>query len=513
VADNEEESSSIAGLVLVGALIAFAVLMFLANFSGQMAKPTDAPPAGVDAARVKAKGKAKGKMKVKGKGPKAPPIPPEDLLVEKPLPDKPDPPADAPNVVFVVLTAARRDQLTPYGASEGVTPFLGRMAAGGVRFDDVISESPYSRASGAALFTGRHSWLLDMVEPGPRVSQKILPAEVDTLAEVVQRSGWDTYGITGNFNMNVDVGITQGFDVFRNAQRNGFAPGRRLEAQQMKGPVDEWLSNRSSDRPFFLYMGIIDLHSPVRSVDTETENFDPDTPGAPYRAAAHRVDGVLEELWARLDKDGLAENTLLVVTADHGEGLGIPEHHGTLHGRLLYDSSVVVPWILSGPGVAEGHSVDGITAQVDVMPTLLDLLGLPLPDNLDGRSWAPQVRGESDQTERQRAYSATWHFGAHRGSVWTSDRQCQLDFGSVGFDDGFVDACYDRTVDPTFTNVITERRLTDELDAWHNDIMKLVTSAPPPKGKAKGKAKEPSKAKGKSKGKAKGKGKTKGATP
>ena len=498
MAEEQEEKSSIAGLVLVGALLSFGVLMFLANFSGQMAQRDDATgPNGAPMAKAKGKAKARGKAK----GPPRPLVPPDKLLVRGPDIERPDAPEGAPNVVMVVLTAARRDQITPYGASEAVTPFLSRVAQRGTLFDDVISESPFSRAASTALLSGRHSWSLDMVEPGPLASQKVLPGDVATMAEVLQGGGWHTFGVTGNFNVNTDSGLTQGFDLFHNAQPGGFSPGRRTEAPMVEQIITDWMEARPADRPFFLYANFIDLHTPIRSVDAETEAFDPQQPNAPYRAAMNRIDRHLESIWSKLQGAGLTDNTLLVVTADHGEGLSTPSHHGAMHGRLLFDSSVVVPLIVAGPGVAEGHAVQGITAQVDLMPTVLDLVGLSLPDNLDGRSWAAAVRGEVDRTERKRAYSATWHFTAHRGSVWTSERQCQLDFGSVGIDDDFVDACYDRTVDPTFTNVITDRALTDELDGWHNDIMKGVTvtvPGPPDPAKAKAKGKVKTKAKAES---------------
>jgi arylsulfatase A-like enzyme len=499
--EQPEEKSSVAGLVLVGALLTFGVVMFLANFSGQMAKREPLP--GTNGPPPMAKAKMKAKAKGKAKGPPRPLVPAEELLVRtEPPADAATAPEGAPNVVMVVLTAARRDQLTPYGGSPAVTPFLDRMAAKGTLFDDVISESPFSRASATALLTGRHSWALDMVEPGPLASQKVLPDEVTTMAEVFRQQGWHTFGVTGNFNLNTDTGLAQGFDLFRNAQYAGFAPGRRTEAPAVEAIVGDWLQARPADKPFFLFLNLVDLHAPIRSVEQEVENFDPDEPNAVYRAALNRVDRHLEGIWSKLSEAGVADSTLLVVTADHGEGLSTPEHHGAMHGRLLFDSSVVIPLIVSGPGVAEGHVVKGITAQVDVVPTVLDTVGLPLPSDLDGRSWAAAVKGQADTTERKRAYSATWHFTAHRGSVWTSDRQCQLDFGSVGIDDDFVDACYDRTVDPTFTNVITDRALTDELDAWHNDVMKGVTMtlpspdapAPPPPGKAKTKAKGKAKA-------------------
>jgi hypothetical protein len=102
-----------------------------------------------------------------------------------------------------------------------------------------------------------------------------------------------------------------------------------------------------------------------------------------------------------------------------------------------------------------------------VAPTLLELLDLPVPTGIDGRSWAAAARGGVDRTTRERAFSDTWYATANRASIWTSARQCQKDFGSTRLEhDSFEDGCYDRLTDPEFRSVFTDAALLAELVAW-----------------------------------------------
>ena len=469
----ENDRSTMVGLVVVGAILLLGGGAFVANFAGQVAKPDKADQADKG-------GKAKGKAKAKAKAAALPSDKkPEDQLLTKGLPfERPAAPEGAPNVVFVVLTAARKDQLSPYGGDPKVTPFLAKLAGQGTRFLDTIGDGPFSRPAATAMLTGRHAWNVDMVEPGPKASTKVLPATVPTVAEVLQRAGWTTYGLTANFNLNVDTGLARGFDLYWNAQPNGFAPGRRLEGEKMTTMAIEWVRAAPADRPFYLQLDYIDAHSPIRVVESELAAFDKSKKNAPYRAALNRIDTELERLYDALAEGGHGEDTLWVVVADHGEGLEDPEHHGALHGRMLYESSVAVPWIVAGPGIAANGLVQGLAAHVDVAPTVLELAGASIPPGIDGMSHAAAARGAEPRTRREQTHSATWHFEAKRVSVWTSERQCQLDMGSTfeAGSDSFVDACYDRRVDPTFTQVIADAAAVDALRAWYADVSTRITT-------------------------------------
>lgn len=484
-----QSRSSLAGLIVVGALLGFGALLFLANFSGQVSDPTRPRMGGDPFATDKSKNKAK---IAKGKGPKvkAGKVPEGELVVIGPPIEPVTPPPGAKNLVVVILTAVRRDHVTPYGGDPKLTPFLNTLASQGARFGDFVSAAPFSRTADVALLTGHHAAALDMVDPGPGPESKVLGEGVTTLAEHLRGKGWWTTGVTSNFNLNSSTGLAQGFDKYRDAQQNGFAPGSRLDGSGVVQNASTFLRDRTDEekkRPFYLQVSFVDPHQPIRSGPDLIEAWDPDKPNAGYRASVNRVDGYLKLLVDELDALGhtVGKDTYLVVVGDHGEGLEQPPHHGKQHGRLLYESSVAQPWIVAGPEVPGNRVVQGLASSTDLTPTVLELLGLPAPTGVEGRSWAAQVRGQGDRTTRDRAYSDTWYFTANRSSIWTDRLQCQKDFGSIDIDDAFAEGCYDRKTDPDFTNLVRDEALLAELVAWRLEVSKKVTESaalPPPDG-------------------------------
>jgi arylsulfatase A-like enzyme len=478
--------SRLAILVVAGAILGFAILLVLANFTGGGGSPkapnTDDPFAAFQSDNGK-KAKSKGKAKAKAPPPR---VDPASLLVQGPAVDRPAAPKDAKNVVLVTLTAVRKDALTPYGAPADRTPVLQDLASKGARFTDAISASPFSRQAAVAYLTGKYAAELGAVEAGEGVDESVVGNDVDTLAERLQAAGWRTYGVTGNQNVNTGVGLAQGFDWFRNAPPNGFAPGLRAEGDTLVPMALELLSKRSPEeaaRPFYLQIDLIDAHAPLRVLKDVQDKFDPDQPNVAYRVAVYEADKYVGALVKGLEDAGysLGKDTYLVVINDHGEGNEDPPHHGKMHGYTLYESVLDMPWIVVGPDVPPNRLIGGLASQVDVMPTVLGLVGVPAPDHLDGMSWAAQLKGQGDKTTRQRAFSDTWFMGAARAAIWTDTTECQKDYGSVGVDDTFATGCYDRRVDPQFTNLKQDAALQKELDDWRAEVTKNVKPPSPKK--------------------------------
>ena len=260
-------SSSSARSIAVGALL------FLANFNDTAPPPnaaaTDDP---FDAFSTKPGSKAKKPVSKPVK------VPPDQLWIAGEPIERPAAPAGAKNVVFVVLTAVRRDHLTPYGASPDLTPALSELASNGARFGDVISAGPFSRTAAVAFLTGRHAATVDMVDPGPGPEQRVLRGDVDTLAERLRSAGWMTYGATANFNLNTSSGLAQGFDRYRDSQPNSFNPNSRIDSGKLVNAGLEALRQRTpeeTERPFYLQLDIVDAHAPLRVLKDREEKFDP----------------------------------------------------------------------------------------------------------------------------------------------------------------------------------------------------------------------------------------------
>jgi arylsulfatase A-like enzyme len=476
----KQPSSVLPALVVVGALVGFAMLLFLANFSMTTTTETAAPEPDkpFSAFNTKAPTKAKNKAKVAK-------VPEASLWVDGPATTRPAAPEGARNVVLVVLSAARKDHLTPYGGDPKLTPFLQQIATKGARFADALSTSPFARSAGTSLFTGQHAAVVDMVVPGagPETA-KVLKPEVETLAERLVAGGWRTYGVSGNFHRNTDTGLSQGFDRYRNAQAQGFNPAVRVEGERLVSMALDTLSKRSdadAKSPFLLQVDLIDAHAPLRVVPEEVEKFDEDKPNAPYRVAIHELDRHIQTLVEELEALGysLSTNTYLVVISDHGEGNSDPAHHGKAHGLLLYETSVAIPWIVAGPDVPANRIISGLASSTDLMPTVLGLVGLAAPEGIDGQSWAAQLKGSADRTTRERAFADTWWTTAERASIWTEKMQCQKDYGTTGIQDAFATGCFDRTTDPDFKDLKQDPALLAELDAWKALVSKNVTAVVP----------------------------------
>ena len=376
------------------------------------------------------------------------------------------------NVVFVVGCAQRRDRWQPYGGDEMVTPYLKQFASEGVKFDDALAAAPWTKPSVTALWTGQHAVDIDMVNRGKKANDKKLNPEVETLAETLAASGYYTMVVnTSPIVTRAGAGLFQGFDRIQDADPQGFKAGRRLPNATAVDRALDMLDQRKDNekgRPFYMQLVLAESHKPVQVPPAEYNPFaKSDDRSAPYLATVNRFDRAVRALDEGLKERELDENTLVVIVADHGEGLGIPAEHGKAHGRGLYQSTVRVGWLMRGPGIPAGKTVKGLASGVDVMPTVLGLLEVKAPEAVSGQSWAAQARGELAKTTRETAFSDTWFYTADRASIWTDTHQCQKDFGSVELKDAFVVGCFDRVKDPDFAGPTVEKpELLEALDKW-----------------------------------------------
>jgi arylsulfatase A-like enzyme/thioredoxin-like negative regulator of GroEL len=300
------------------------------------------------------------------------------------------------NVLLVTFDTTRADHLGCYGNNRIRTPALDGLAAQGVRFARATSAVPITAPSHATILTGRYP-----VAHGVRDNGLfILADEQPTLAEVLGREGYATAAAIGAYPLTARFGLGQGFDLFddhlagasedylghRGVKDRLFFDERR--AAQVNEAVLPWLSDHA-DGPFFLWVHYFDPHQPFEP----PAPFDQLYADARYDGEIAYADSRLGFLLEQLDVLGALDDTLIVMTADHGEGLG--EHNELTHAVLAYDTTLHVPLLIRPPhlGAAAGTVVHEQVGTVDVVPTVLDLLGIPAPEGLDGRSLAPLWRG------------------------------------------------------------------------------------------------------------------------
>lgn len=400
------------------------------------------------------------------------------------------PPTASPNVVVIVACTTRRDQLSPYGASPRITPFLQRLADEGTVFDDPIVAAPWTRPAVTALLTGHHAVSLGMVEPEARRNDRVIPQHTPTLAQRLQHEGYYTIGVSANPNVSANFGFHRGFDAYQqglDAAWGRKARGGRVVSAALE-TVAAWRAQQA-DQPLYLQVVLLDPHMP-RPQHPQQERFSAD--GAPepisnYRAFVHDLDRALDKLETGLAAHGVTpENTLWSVVTDHGEGLDWPAHHGPAHGAFVNPSVAHGAWLLRGPGIARAHRVYGVVSQVDHSPTLLSLIGSgDRAEPADGTDLSTLARGDGHTSPHRYVFTDTWFQSANRAAIWSSTHQCQRDFGSeepMAGDARFVNGCFNRRADPLHRR--PRRHPPDEqvLRRWRSAMWARYTATRPTDG-------------------------------
>jgi arylsulfatase A-like enzyme len=294
------------------------------------------------------------------------------------------------NVLFVLVDTLRGERLGSYGYSRDTSPTLDLLAASGVRFSHQLSQSSWTKCSMASLWTSLYP-----AHNGVTRFDQVIPEEATLPAEILKQAGFHTVGLYRNGWVAPNFGFGQGFDIYDKPRPGTIPPSVKRENPTLKeaGSDDdvvnsaiEFLRVSGRDR-WFLYLHLMDVHEYL--YDQETAVFGTSYSDIYDNSILH-LDQILDQLFGYLSQNGYLENTLVVLTADHGEAFGERGFEG--HAREVYRETTEVPWIISFPfRLAPGVTVDVRTQNVDVWPTILDLLGLPALPRSDGRSRKPEI--------------------------------------------------------------------------------------------------------------------------
>lgn len=298
-----------------------------------------------------------------------------------------------PNLILVTLDTVRADHLGCYGDRDAVTPWLDRLAAEGVRFANASAPVPLTLPSHASILSG-------LLPPHHGLRNNGLgayPADRSTLASVLAKEGYRTGAFIGAFVLDRRFGLNQGFEVYDDEIPRDPHAGVTLEAERPgRDVVDRalaWLGLKDS-RPFFLWVHLYDAHAPYMPPPAWAARH----PGRPYDGEISEVDAQVGRLLEELERRGLADDTVVAVAADHGEGLG--EHGELTHGLLLYEPTLHVPLLVRAPGRLKPRVVETPMSLVDLAPTLAGLLGKSLPApagrTLDGRDLSKALLAGDD---------------------------------------------------------------------------------------------------------------------
>jgi arylsulfatase A-like enzyme/tetratricopeptide (TPR) repeat protein len=295
----------------------------------------------------------------------------------------------SPDLLLVTLDTTRADAVGAYGADPSPTPHVDALAAKGAWFSEAVAVCPLTLPAHASLMTGlypdRH---------GVRTNDGFsLTEDRVTLAAALRSSGYHTGAFVAAAVLDRVFGLDQGFEHYDDAieVRTATSGVPARPAEEVADQANTWIARTVSadpGAPLFAWVHLYDPHQPL-DPPADLLRLHPD----PYLAEVARVDRAVGQILDNLRALG-REDLLVVVAGDHGEGRG--DHGEAYHGLFVYRSTVRVPLVLAGAGIPSGHAVSTPISQVDVAPTVLDLLGLDVPEGLDGRSLAAHLRAGTD---------------------------------------------------------------------------------------------------------------------
>jgi choline-sulfatase len=289
------------------------------------------------------------------------------------------------NVVFITLDTVRADHLHCYGNDKIQTPTIDRVAARGVLFEKAVTQAPLTLPSHASMFTGTNPNVHHVRDTGGFALQ----SSSVTLAKILQNQGWNTAAFISAFVFKRVIGFNQGFSVYDDLMPGG-ANGESAQ-RSASITVDhalEWLNTRST-KPFFVWLHFYDAHQPFVLPPAQ---FREQYPGNTYDAEIAYIDQQLGRFLDAVNKKSPADKTLIVLLSDHGEDLG--QHGEYHHGIFLYDNTVRIAWIMAGPAIPAGIRVQQQARTIDVLPTVLDLLGGKASSVVQGTSMVPAFSGK-----------------------------------------------------------------------------------------------------------------------
>lgn len=320
------------------------------------------------------------------------------------------------HVILFTMDTMRADRIGAYGAPLAQTPNLDGLAARGIRFDDAVTTAPITGPAHAAIFTGQYPARFGVRD---NVTTP-LPEQATTLAEHLSAAGFATGGFIGAFVLDRAYGFAQGFTTF-----SGFdyvETGREVSAERPGAAVVDdalrWVSSVPPDQPIFLWVHLYDPHAPYAPPAPFAQAF----AGRPYDGEVAYVDHQIGRVLSAFQTRGALDASLVIAVADHGESLG--EHGEDEHGVFLYEPVMRVPMVMAGPPVTRGHVSTEQVRVIDLVPTTLDLLGLPAVNGLDGESLRPLLRGGTRQTIPA-AYAESYYPKLHYG--WSELRSLRAD--------------------------------------------------------------------------------------
>ncbi len=378
--------------------------------------------------------------------------------------------AASSNLLVITLDTTRADRLGAYGSRQVATPNLDWLARTGELFEQATTAAPLTLPAHCSLFTARYP-------PGHGVRDNngfVLATNQATLAEILRARRFRTGAFPSSIVLDRRFGLNRGFDTY--ADDFDVKRGNGMDPDSLRRPAPEtvdrairWLS-ASAGSPFFAWIHFYDAHAP----------YDPPEPyatryrGRPYDGSIAFMDAQIGRLIDWLSERALLDRTVIVVLADHGESLG--EHGEWTHALRLYESVVHVPLIVRAPTLrASGRRIRAAVRSVDVMPTVLSLLGIAPPPGIDGVSLVPLLTGASDDLGLE-AYAETLYpklrLGLNGGRTIRAGRLKLIEQDRMELYDVITDPREAHDLSVSYPAIV--ERLKERLDDYRGEPCRLA---------------------------------------
>jgi choline-sulfatase len=371
------------------------------------------------------------------------------------------------SVIIISVDTLRADHLGCYGYDRLQTSAIDSLASGGTLFTQASAQAPLTLPSHVSLLTSTYPFSNGIEDNG-----EILAPKAVTLASVLKSHGYSTAAFIGGFALDQRFGLDQGFDLYDSPF--DLSGAKEADPSDLKRPAEEvtssaeaWL-DKNSEKPYFLLLHLYDLHTPYQLPVQKVG----DVGSGGYDMELQYVDDSLSQFLDFLRERGLFDKTLIVFLADHGESLG--EHGEETHGYFIYQSTLHVPLIIHWPaGTARlSPRVNEPTSLLDVAPTVLQVLGLPIPPRFQGRSQLEIEHSSSPQVLSGQYSESLYAHNHYNCSPLRSYRS-----GSYKYIDAPKPELYDLDHDPQELNNLNRQRRSISISI-HARLQSLLAKYP-----------------------------------
>ena len=355
-------------------------------------------------------------------------------------------------MVFITIDTLRPDHLGCYGDKQIGTPNIDTLAADGTRFERAYTAVPVTLPSHTVIFTGTYPTLSGVHD---FAANKLSPTQA-TLASVLKDNGYTTGAVIGSAVLDSRFGLNHGFDFYYDHFDFNRLQESNLDEMERPGNIVadvtlDWLS-KNYQKKFFLWMHLYDPHYPYRPPAPYSEEYR----DRPYDGEIAFADAQVGRLIEFLKNKGLYQNTLIILSGDHGESLG--EHGEKTHGFFIYNATLHVPLIIHLPGDMHARTVQNLVNLADIMPTVLAALNIQLPAHVQGQSLLPIISPKKEDNARS-LYAETFLPRLHFN--WSELRGVETE--NYHFIDAPKPELYDLRKDPGEThNLFAEKKAVAE---------------------------------------------------